>query len=294
MDSAGFDVSRWDHWLLIISFVGVASCGLRLAWQWRSAHTRRQTRRQKSVALPERNASPRSGDPAQTSGVWYNLKREQDDLLPQAIGNKSKEEPPRPAHGANRLDFREATTAEGEGEERKQAFFLSGRQKDEGRQETWDMYANQKRVVDVRHRIRGLFRSTDLPTPLVALSGVSRPTQFPKFPGNFWSRGVNNSTFNVKSRRASQSWRRDWTVTNYLCIWKQMKSFERTRKIVGKKNAAVTWPKYKRPPSIQSLLRFKPTCVTITGHFTPPRERGWGIHLQPPSVGVEKTNLNWR
>lgn len=35
MDGAGFDPTRWSHWLLIICFSGVSAVGLALSWQWR-------------------------------------------------------------------------------------------------------------------------------------------------------------------------------------------------------------------------------------------------------------------
>ena len=35
MSNAGFDTARWDHWLLLASFAGIALIGLRLSWQWR-------------------------------------------------------------------------------------------------------------------------------------------------------------------------------------------------------------------------------------------------------------------
>ena len=35
MDSAGFDAARWDHWLLLVGFITVACCGLRLSYLWR-------------------------------------------------------------------------------------------------------------------------------------------------------------------------------------------------------------------------------------------------------------------
>ena len=40
-DSA-FDATRWEHWLLIASFLSLAVYGLRLSWQWRRAAKRRQ------------------------------------------------------------------------------------------------------------------------------------------------------------------------------------------------------------------------------------------------------------
>jgi len=42
MDNAGFSVSRWDHWLLIASFVGVASYGLWMSGQWKRKRHERQ------------------------------------------------------------------------------------------------------------------------------------------------------------------------------------------------------------------------------------------------------------
>ncbi len=42
MDNAGFDAARWDHWLLVFCFLGVAGSGLRLSWQWRRAAIQRR------------------------------------------------------------------------------------------------------------------------------------------------------------------------------------------------------------------------------------------------------------
>ena len=36
MDSAGFDPTRWNHWLLIGCFVSLSTWGLYLSWQWRA------------------------------------------------------------------------------------------------------------------------------------------------------------------------------------------------------------------------------------------------------------------
>ena len=33
--TTGFDTGRWDHWLLVICFGGVAICGLWLSFQWK-------------------------------------------------------------------------------------------------------------------------------------------------------------------------------------------------------------------------------------------------------------------
>ncbi|MEM6453134.1 MAG: hypothetical protein AAF703_22805 [Cyanobacteria bacterium P01_D01_bin.105] len=32
--SSAFDVTRWDHWLLIVCFMIIAACGLWISWQW--------------------------------------------------------------------------------------------------------------------------------------------------------------------------------------------------------------------------------------------------------------------
>jgi len=37
MDSAGFDSARWDHWLLVVCFVAIATYGLWSTWQWSRA-----------------------------------------------------------------------------------------------------------------------------------------------------------------------------------------------------------------------------------------------------------------
>ncbi|MEL6555522.1 MAG: hypothetical protein AAFQ63_18990 [Cyanobacteria bacterium J06621_11] len=42
MDSSGFSAARWDHWLLVVSFLGLAGYGLRLSWQWRRIAKQRQ------------------------------------------------------------------------------------------------------------------------------------------------------------------------------------------------------------------------------------------------------------
>ncbi|MGD1866488.1 MAG: hypothetical protein ACFB0D_18205 [Phormidesmis sp.] len=55
MDSAGFNVGRWDHWLLVISFVGIASYGLWLSWQWRIAPTQKRTPAYRARALRSSN-----------------------------------------------------------------------------------------------------------------------------------------------------------------------------------------------------------------------------------------------
>ncbi len=34
MDGAGFDSDRWDHWLLIVSFLAIATYGIWSTWQW--------------------------------------------------------------------------------------------------------------------------------------------------------------------------------------------------------------------------------------------------------------------
>lgn len=38
----GFDSGRWDHWLLIICFCGVAFWGLYLSWQWKKENQRKK------------------------------------------------------------------------------------------------------------------------------------------------------------------------------------------------------------------------------------------------------------
>lgn len=55
VDSAGFNVGRWDHWLLVISFVGIASYGLWLSWQWRIAPTQKRTPAYRARALRSSN-----------------------------------------------------------------------------------------------------------------------------------------------------------------------------------------------------------------------------------------------
>ena len=35
MNNAGFSAVRWDHWLLIVCFLAVASYGMYLSWQWK-------------------------------------------------------------------------------------------------------------------------------------------------------------------------------------------------------------------------------------------------------------------
>ena len=37
MDNVGFDAARWDHLLLVVSFVAIALMGLRLSHQWKRA-----------------------------------------------------------------------------------------------------------------------------------------------------------------------------------------------------------------------------------------------------------------
>ena len=45
MDNAGFSAVRWDHWLLVVCFLAVASYGIYLSWQWkRDAKVRRAKR----------------------------------------------------------------------------------------------------------------------------------------------------------------------------------------------------------------------------------------------------------
>ncbi|NJM98672.1 MAG: hypothetical protein HC800_17285 [Phormidesmis sp. RL_2_1] len=62
MDSAGFDPTRWHHWLLIGCFVGVSIWGLYLSWQWRTKARlqRRQTKlaRRLAIALHDTRDSP--------------------------------------------------------------------------------------------------------------------------------------------------------------------------------------------------------------------------------------------
>ncbi len=44
MDSAGFDPTRWHHWLLLGCFIGVSIWGVSLSWQWRRAARVRRER----------------------------------------------------------------------------------------------------------------------------------------------------------------------------------------------------------------------------------------------------------
>ncbi|MEL6814829.1 MAG: hypothetical protein AAFP03_08440, partial [Cyanobacteria bacterium J06598_3] len=48
MDSAGFDVTRWDHWLVISCFVVMAAGGLWACWQFRQAANKRTQRQVRS------------------------------------------------------------------------------------------------------------------------------------------------------------------------------------------------------------------------------------------------------
>ncbi|MFK8184983.1 MAG: hypothetical protein AB8B99_16550 [Phormidesmis sp.] len=40
MSNVGLDTTRWDHWLLIISFAAIAASGLCLSWQWQQEQWR--------------------------------------------------------------------------------------------------------------------------------------------------------------------------------------------------------------------------------------------------------------
>ncbi len=80
MDSAGFDPTRWNHWLLIGCFISVSIWGLYLSWQW-SAEARLKRKRAKlarrlAIALhsvrpssaPSSAADGRSRSPS--TGRW--------------------------------------------------------------------------------------------------------------------------------------------------------------------------------------------------------------------------------
>ena len=42
--ATGFNAGRWDHWLLIVCFAVVSSCGLWLSFQWRKERIENQTK----------------------------------------------------------------------------------------------------------------------------------------------------------------------------------------------------------------------------------------------------------
>ena len=51
MNNTGFEASHWDHWLLILCFVSVASYGLWLSWQWRSERRQKWLRQRMAQRL---------------------------------------------------------------------------------------------------------------------------------------------------------------------------------------------------------------------------------------------------
>jgi hypothetical protein len=57
MDSAGFDPTCWNHWLLIGCFLGLSTLGLYFSWQWRNAAAmqRRQAKLARRLALELNN-----------------------------------------------------------------------------------------------------------------------------------------------------------------------------------------------------------------------------------------------
>lgn len=48
MDDAEFSWLRWDHWLLVASFVAIAFYGLQLSHQWKREAKQKQVRRMKA------------------------------------------------------------------------------------------------------------------------------------------------------------------------------------------------------------------------------------------------------
>ncbi|MEM9946285.1 MAG: hypothetical protein AAF810_09515 [Cyanobacteria bacterium P01_D01_bin.36] len=45
MSNEGFDAGQWSHWLLVISFVSIASYGLWLSWQWKPKRYQKKSTR---------------------------------------------------------------------------------------------------------------------------------------------------------------------------------------------------------------------------------------------------------
>lgn len=51
MTNTGFEASRWDHWLLIVCFISVASYGLWISWQWREDQRKKQLHQRMAYRL---------------------------------------------------------------------------------------------------------------------------------------------------------------------------------------------------------------------------------------------------
>ncbi len=57
MNSVGFAIARWDHWLLVVCFVAIATTGLWVTWQWHQesrkiqAHNRAKAKLARRLAL---------------------------------------------------------------------------------------------------------------------------------------------------------------------------------------------------------------------------------------------------
>lgn len=51
MNDAALDITRWDHWLLLVSFIAIAASGLWLSWQWKAErNVKRHIEKRRAIA----------------------------------------------------------------------------------------------------------------------------------------------------------------------------------------------------------------------------------------------------
>lgn len=66
MDGAGFDSDRWDHWLLIVCFVAIATYGIWSTWQWNQSIRQDNEKSRAKAKLARRLAIEIHPDPARS------------------------------------------------------------------------------------------------------------------------------------------------------------------------------------------------------------------------------------